>query len=330
MMRVSISAFLASSSLWSLCHAGIDSSAVAKPVETVHYPEGGCGEAVAEVGDHLMVRYSLLNAASPDAPPIFVVKSWEQQHFELGHTDTPRAFNEGLLGMCAGERRRLTFEGAAFDMSATEAARAPTVVSEVELLSLTSSGDFHIFALIRDGDVGALMEMVDNSAGVNAVDTAGNSALMSAVQKGEKGQMVVATLLNAWRPKCSVGFAKPSGHTALFYAVTQDDTKGGTHILKALLTRGADPRVQLQQPDMLGWTPLHFACKFSHVKHAQLLLDYGADPLAETAEGASVLDVATEAPFSVRKKLAAMLNDALERLEAEEDEVAIGAPGDEL
>jgi hypothetical protein len=76
---------------------------------------------------------------------------------------------------------------------------------------------------------------------VNAVDALGNSALIAAVQKvgggglgpnSDLGQMVVATLLNAWRPKCEVDFAKPSGHTVLFYAATQDDTQGGTHILK--------------------------------------------------------------------------------------------------
>jgi ankyrin repeat protein len=46
----------------------------------------------------------------------------------------------------------------------------------------------------------------------------------------------------------------------LFYAVTQDDSKGST-ILKALLQRGADPNSALKKPEVLGWTPLHFACK---------------------------------------------------------------------
>jgi len=44
----------------------------------------------------------------------------------------------------------------------------------------------------------------------------GNSALMAAVQGGPKLHMAVATLLNAWRPKVDVNFAKPSGHTVIF------------------------------------------------------------------------------------------------------------------
>jgi ankyrin repeat protein len=86
--------------------------------------------------------------------------------------------------------------------------------------------------------------------------------------------------------------------------------------LKALLKLGADPNAALIQPGSEGWTPLHFACKFRNLKHATLLLEYGANPLAETVDGQTVLDVAKDAPHSFRKKLAATLNDALERMES--------------
>lgn len=78
---------------------------------------------------------------------------------------------------------------------------------------------------------------------------------------------------------------------------------------------GADPNAALIQPGSEGWTALHFACKFHNLKHAALLLEYGANPLAETADGQTVLDVAADAPHSFRKKLANILNDALERME---------------
>jgi hypothetical protein len=128
-------------------------------------------DTLSAVGDHLMVQYSLKDAANPGAPPIFSVKSWEQQHFELGHADTPNAFNEGLLGMCAGERRRLTFPSSEFDMGTAERERVPTVVSEVELLTLTTEGDFHIFSLLRSSDIPGLMEMVDHQVGCNKVSS---------------------------------------------------------------------------------------------------------------------------------------------------------------
>jgi hypothetical protein len=57
--------------------------------------------------------------------------------------------------------------------------------------------------------------------GVNAVDKYGNSALMAAVEAGSKMQMVVASLINSWRPTVDVGYTKPSGHSILFYTVTQ-------------------------------------------------------------------------------------------------------------
>ena len=285
-------------------------------------------EEGAELGDHLLVRYSLKSATDEAAAPLFSMGAWEQQHLLLGERSTPAAFNEGLLGMCAGERRRLIFSGEEFGLSDVEAAITPTVVSEVELITLTPQGDYHIFDLIDVGDVASILDMVDHHAGVNAVDRAGNSALMAAVQSGARMQMVVATLLNAWRPKVDVGFTKPSGHSVLFYAVTQDDSKG-TAILKALLKRGADPNDHLRQPDMLGWTPLHFACKFMNTKHAALLLEYGADPLAETSAGLSVLDAAKDASFSVRKKLANLLNEALAAME--DDAAAIAnSPNSEL
>ena len=105
---------------------------------------------------------------------------------------------------------------------------------------------------IDSGDVGTILDMVDNHTGVNAVDRYGNSALMSAVSVGGSMQMAVASLLNSWRPKVDVNFVKPSGHSVLFYAVVQEESRG-TMILKALLKRGADPNRSLKQPDSLGW-----------------------------------------------------------------------------
>ena len=183
----------------------------------------------AEPGDHLLLRWSMRDAASsPESPPIFTMNSWEQQHFELGHADTPQGLNDGLVGMCAGERRRLTMEAAAFDVSGASAPGVSTIVADVELITLTTSGDHHIFTLIDKVDVAGIMEMIDGHAGVNAVDRMGNSALMASVQGGARLQMAVATILNSWRPKADVDFQKPSGHSVLFYAASQDDKDGNT------------------------------------------------------------------------------------------------------
>lgn len=272
-----------------------------------------------------MVRFSLKSAAPPDASPFFSMNAWEQQHLVLG--SALPAYNKGLSGMCVGEKRRLVYSAADFELSEAQAARSPLVECEVELLSLTPPGDYAIFEMIEKGDVSGIMEMVDHHVGVNAVDKYGNSALMAAVDAGAPMQMVVATLINAWQPRVDVNFQKPSGHSALFYAATADE-KRGTAILRALLKLGANPNVALTQPGTLGFTPLHFACKTLNLKNAALLLEFGADPLAMTGEeGLSVLDVAKDAAYSVRKKLAALLNDALARIESEEAaNSALGAP----
>ena len=70
--------------------------------------------------------------------------------------------------------------------------------------------------------------------------------------------------------------------------------------------------------------------QLAHEKHAALLLDFGADPLSESKDGLSVLDAAKDAPYGVRKRLANLLNEALARMESEEDVAANGLPHSEL
>jgi len=288
----------------------------AQSVETISAPSE-CSD-VLEPGDHAMVRYDLVKVG--EAAALFRVNDWEQQHFEVAGAQTPAAFTQGLLGMCAGEVRKLAFDAAAFDITGPSGEGNPPFTSTLTLITITKSKDYEIFSLIDSGNVGGILDMVANHTGVNAVDRFGNSALMSAVQTGGNMQMAVAALLNSWRPKVDVNFAKPSGHSVLFYAVTQTegDVKGNM-VLKALLKRGAEPNVALKQPDAIGWTPLHYACRFENVKHAQMLLDFGANPLAETSDGQTVLDAASKAQYSVRKKLADILNEALERMDPDED-----------
>merc|ERR1719473_666831 len=251
----------------------------AQSVETISAPSE-CSD-VLEPGDHAMVRYDLVKVG--EAAALFRLNDWEQQHFEVAGENTPAAFTQGLLGMCAGEVRKLTFGAAAFDITGSDGEGNPPFTSTLTLITVTKAKDYEIFSLIDSGNVGGILDMVDNHTGVNAVDQFGNSAL--------------------------------------FYAVTQaeGDVKGNM-ILKALLKRGAEPNVALKQPDAIGWTPLHYACRFENIKHAQMLLDFGANPLAETSDGQTVLDAASKAQYSVRKKLADILNEALERMDPDDEE----------
>ena len=62
----------------------------------------------------------------------------------------------------------------------------------------------------------------------------------------------------------------------------------------------------------------------------QALLDYGADPLVETLDGKTVLDVASASPYSVRKKIADILNEAVMRMEEAEESEDGGSAREDL
>lgn len=279
--------------------------------KVLHVPDR-C-EVKAEEGDHLMLHLKYWDAdASVDSEPFFQTESWEQQHVQLGDSQTSStAFDQGLQDVCEGEIRELVFTSEEFgSLGPTTYSR---IRAKVEVRSMTKAADFVIFSHLKQGQISEALEMIDKHVGVNAVDEYGHTPLMAAVQMNLS--VVIASLLNSWKPKVDVNFAKPSGHSVLFYAVAQPVGTAGTTMLKALLKRGADPNLSLIQPDSNGWTPLHFACKFENIKVAQLLLDYGANALAQSTDGQTVLDAAADAPYSVRKKLADILNEAVARMD---------------
>mmetsp|Transcript_26472 Transcript_26472/g.70825 ORF Transcript_26472/g.70825 Transcript_26472/m.70825 type:complete len:312 (-) Transcript_26472:155-1090(-) len=281
-------------------------------VEVLSTPEK-C-DVNADNGDHVMLRYVVKDAAA--GTTLYTTEQHEQVHIMVGDEETSPSWNEGLLGMCTGETRAITFPvetmlGLGPNMGGGLDDIKGMVTAEVECTAVTKAADYVIFEALKKDNDNDVLDLIDNHIGINAIDDYGSTPLMVAVQT--RKQVVVASLMNAWNPKTDVNYAKPTGHTALFYAIAQKDNS----VLKVLLKRGADPNSTLKQPDSLGWTPLHFACRFENVKHAQALLDYGADPLLETSDGRTVLDAAANAPYSVRKKLADLLNEAVARMEEE-------------
>jgi ankyrin repeat protein len=124
---------------------------------------------------------------------------------------------------------------------------------------------------------------------------------------------VVASLLNARRPKVDVNMAKSSGFTAVFYAVE----KATPTILQALLRRGADPNVVILQSGSRGNTPLHYACMLEKTKHAELLLEYGADPTATNEHGQMPLQLLpADAVRSTKLSLKNLFEAAYNKIQA--------------
>lgn len=75
------------------------------------------------------------------------------------------------------------------------------------------------------------------------------------------------------------------GNTALHYAAL-----GGASAAASVLLRSG---AALDPMGQLGMTPLMMACERADLALARLLLDHGADPLAQDAQGISVLVYAT-------------------------------------
>ncbi|RQP22197.1 ankyrin repeat domain-containing protein [Piscinibacter terrae] len=158
--------------------------------------------------------------------------------------------------------------------------------------SRDSKGQTGLFLALRGGafDVAELLIKAPN-LDVNAVNEAGESALMMAALKGqpelsqrliERGAAVDKT---GWSP--------------LHYAATGPDPA----VVKLLLDRGAS--IDARSPN--GSTPLMMASQYGSEASAALLLQRGADPRIRNDRGLTAVDFAR---LAHREALAASLERA--------------------
>jgi len=112
----------------------------------------------------------------------------------------------------------------------------------------------------RNGDSGALAELLERGIDPDTVDAHGNTLLMLAARQGHAE--AVASLLGH-RPRLSQ--RNPAGDTALMLAVL----KGHAEVVELLLAAGAPV-------DHEGWTPLMYAAFEGHTAILERLLERGA------------------------------------------------------
>ncbi|KAI8011416.1 Ankyrin repeat-containing protein [Camellia lanceoleosa] len=92
-------------------------------------------------------------------------------------------------------------------------------------------------------------------------NNAGETPLYIAAERGQ--HQVVSQILKTCT---AAAYDGPGGRTALHAVVISNDEE----ITKTLLDWNKD---LAKEPDMYGWTPLHYAARFGHVERAKQLLD---------------------------------------------------------
>lgn len=275
-------------------------------------------EKVAKGGDHILLTYTTLlgNGTAGPAHPAFS----QPLHAVLEPRDE-YPLHQAIKGMCQNATRRLKWDS----LSMLHGVALTPIIGlgrdvldlemgltmDVHVEAITDTTDYQIFDAFRSENISKVLDLIEEHVGINALDEYGQTPLMMAVSK--QYLPVVASLLNARRPKVDVNMAKSSGFTAVFYAVE----KATPTILQALLRRGADPNVVILQSGSRGNTPLHYACMLEKTKHAELLLEYGADPTATNEHGQMPLQLLpADAVRSTKLSLKNLFEAAYNKIQA--------------
>mmetsp|Transcript_16077 Transcript_16077/g.24231 ORF Transcript_16077/g.24231 Transcript_16077/m.24231 type:complete len:317 (-) Transcript_16077:184-1134(-) len=270
----------------------------------------------ASPSDHLLIEFTVKQSNGEVIQPAYK-KPGNLFHVLLEQSDLP--VHRALKGMCENGTRVMSWEnGHDLNLAPLPVSKyalqnlEESITVEISVQHITPQSDYQVFSLFKMGNFTEVMTMIDEHRGVNAVDEWGSTLLMQATKKGNLP--VVAALLNTRMPKVDVNMAKANGFTAIFYAIELHST----NILKALLRRGANPNVALTQKDAVGSTPLHFACMLEKSKHAELLLEYGADVMAVNEHGQYPLQLLPrDTVTSTKLYFKRMFEDALARKEKE-------------
>ncbi len=280
MLVVAISAFLSNSSIASIT------------TEDIEVP-ASC-ESISKATDHLLFSYSVTFPNGTTGPSL---SENEQPFHMLLEQGADGNLHSALKGMCENATRRLIvddpgktdlapmFNKGARGIEDYLASMNDAMNVDVKLRKVTSQENYRIFDALKQENYSLVLDLIDNHVGINSMDEWGQTPLMIAVS--QQLLPVVSALLNTRLPKVDVNLSKFSGFNAVFYAVE----KATPGILQALLRRGADPNAIVKQDGGRGNTPLHYACMLEKVKHAALLLEFGAHPDASNEHGQQPLQL---------------------------------------
>jgi hypothetical protein len=272
--------------------------------------------SIAQLHDHVMVDIQIEFANKTRFNPS--LGTFQLIHAKLDNIEY-KPILRAIKGMCKNSTRELRFESGLsvnFDpfseyfsneIFALNADESVSVIIRVD--SITTTTDFQIFDVIQNKDIGKALDLLEAQIGINAVDQWGQSALMLAVSFNIIP--IVAGLINAKRPKIDINYAKPNGKTAIFYVLESKDPD--SWLLNAMLRRGAEPNVKLISEGASGNTPLHYACLLGKYQHAEILLEYGADPNATNEHGQMPMHLLRDLTPSVKSRLKTAFEAAFQK-----------------
>mmetsp|Transcript_44126 Transcript_44126/g.32112 ORF Transcript_44126/g.32112 Transcript_44126/m.32112 type:complete len:320 (-) Transcript_44126:56-1015(-) len=270
-------------------------------------------DKVAGPGDHVLMEYRMYFANGSLATSVTKPSLLIHAHI-TSQDDLPVL--QALKGMCLNSTRRIIWEDIStlntlpifLNAEAGVQSSNQMVYLDLTVEHITTAEEYEIFAAMRYGNYSQVLDLIENHVGVNAVDEWGQTPLMVAVQINRMD--VIASLLNTRLPRVDVNVAKPSGYTALFYAIQ----KASASVVEALLRRGADPNAKLLHEGSRGNTPLHFACLLEKTKQAEMLLEFGAIPDARNEHGQVPLQLLPgDAVPSTKLFFKKMFEDALKK-----------------
>jgi Ankyrin repeats (3 copies)/Ankyrin repeat len=293
-------------------------------VRDVYFPEH-C-DNIAEPTDHLLIEYRFLYANGSSVPGGEIVAPSQLFHVQLTNDEAP--IMRALKGMCPNSTREIHWDlslgvdfSPIFGVYSEHSKESESLSVRIRVVNVTPQSDFQIFDALRT-NLSLALDMILEHRGVNAVDEWGVSPLMIAMTD-KKMQPVIAYLMNTRKPMVDVNYAKSSGFTALFYAVEHADAS----IVLALLRRGADPNAASIAESSKGNTPLHYACLLEKIKHAEVLLQYGANPFATNQYGQNAFQVIPgDAVRSTKLAFQKIFQEAEEKLRNQIGSVAGGGP----
>jgi len=279
----------------------------------------------AKLEDRVLFHYSFTFQNDTAGPALR--RNQQPYYIHMPEVQDTDGMYTHLLGMCENSTRRITFETLeGTDLFPIVQWNSPLfqlnerVVVDLHMHKITIPEEYQIFDALKAANISLALDLIEAHQGINAMDEYGQTPLMIAVSR--QYQPVVAALLNTRRPLVDINLVKASGFSALFYAVE----KASPGILQALLRRGADPNLAVTQDGSRGNTPLHYACMLEKVKHATLLLEYGANPYLQNEHGQIPYKmIPGDAVVSTKRQYRQIFDEAYKKIEQMQEQELSGA-----